>query len=488
MTAIATKIGVAQSDSELVSASRAGNRDAFGQIVRRYQGLISGLVYSACGDLSASEDIAQETFLAAWKSLSGLREPEKLPAWLCQIARHRMLDQRRENKREDARLARAVTQYNPAASPRPDEEAMTAEEREVLWRSLAEIPEPYRETLILYYRQNQSATEVAGALEISEETVRQRLVRGRQMLREQVAAMLERNLVRSAPQPAFASMVVAALPALAMHSATMAGAGGLAKVGTAAKGVSLLSLLAMWAGPIIGLAGGIFGTAQSIRRTQTPRERHFVVRMSVVIWVVVLGAMGLLFGLNYLGRVYHWSSMTNLLVVCGFWVGYGITLTWMILAYRRRHMALRAAEGLWAPPLAPVTPLGQFGIVAATTAASVLWMLVFAISAGDSLSVAIIALAILLLIVFTALVTRRKSAVATARFFTWHAGALGVFTFIMVDWRFQGWLAATRGISIEEAHRRAPLWAMNLLLIIIWGFISSLMWATMGRHSKAQAN
>jgi len=112
MTAIATHVGLAQTDVELVAASRQGNRDAFGQIVRRYQGLISGLIYSSCGDLSASEDIAQETFLAAWKSLSGLREPEKLPAWLCQIARHRMLDQRREAVRENARLARAVTQYD----------------------------------------------------------------------------------------------------------------------------------------------------------------------------------------------------------------------------------------------------------------------------------------------------------------------------------------------------------------------------------------
>src|SRR5436853_3158122 len=143
MTAIATKVGVSKSDAELVAASRAGNREAFGQIVRRYAGLISGLIYSSCGDLSASEDIAQETFLAAWKSLSGLREPQKLAAWLCQIARHRMLDQNRESARENARLARAITKYDATDSPRPDEQAMSAEEREVLWKSLAEIGEPY---------------------------------------------------------------------------------------------------------------------------------------------------------------------------------------------------------------------------------------------------------------------------------------------------------------------------------------------------------
>src|SRR5438132_6011474 len=197
MTAIATTPPT--TDVDLVIASRQGDRNAFGQIVRKYQALIAGLIYSSCGALNTSEDIAQETFLAAWKSLSGLREPSKLPAWLCQIARHRLLDQHRQFAHENARLARTVTHYDRTNAPPPDEEAMTAEEREVLWRSLSEIAEPYRETLILYYRQNQSTADVAAALEITEDTVRQRLARGRAMLREKVAAMLERNLARSAP-------------------------------------------------------------------------------------------------------------------------------------------------------------------------------------------------------------------------------------------------------------------------------------------------
>src|SRR5207237_3369735 len=133
-------------DVDLVIASRRGDRNAFGQIVRKYQALIAGLIYSSCGDLNTSEDVAQETFLAAWKSLSGLREPSKLPAWLCQIARHRLLDQHRQSARENARLARAVTQYDRADGPPPEQEAMSAEEREMLWRSLAEITEHYRET------------------------------------------------------------------------------------------------------------------------------------------------------------------------------------------------------------------------------------------------------------------------------------------------------------------------------------------------------
>src|ERR1044071_4664940 len=76
------------SDTELVAESLSGNRDAFGQIVARYQSLICSLAYSATGNLSQSEDLAQETFLTAWKQLSGLREPGKLRSWLCGIARN----------------------------------------------------------------------------------------------------------------------------------------------------------------------------------------------------------------------------------------------------------------------------------------------------------------------------------------------------------------------------------------------------------------
>jgi DNA-directed RNA polymerase specialized sigma24 family protein len=75
-------------DMQLVNASRAGDRDAFAQIVARYQSLVCSVAYSGTGSLSLSEDVAQDTFVAAWKQLGELREPEKLCAWLCGIARN----------------------------------------------------------------------------------------------------------------------------------------------------------------------------------------------------------------------------------------------------------------------------------------------------------------------------------------------------------------------------------------------------------------
>ena len=61
-------------DEELVAQSLAGNRNAFGEIVRRYQTLICSVAYSATGSLTQSEDLSQETFVTAWKQLAELRE------------------------------------------------------------------------------------------------------------------------------------------------------------------------------------------------------------------------------------------------------------------------------------------------------------------------------------------------------------------------------------------------------------------------------
>src|ERR1700691_2921066 len=90
MTTTETANETGQGDSELVSASRTGSREAFRQIVERYQGLICSLAYSATGSVAVSEDVAQETFISAWKDLDALREPGSLRSWLCGIARNQI--------------------------------------------------------------------------------------------------------------------------------------------------------------------------------------------------------------------------------------------------------------------------------------------------------------------------------------------------------------------------------------------------------------
>lgn len=229
------------SDAELVAQSLTGNKDAFGRIVARYQSLVCSLAYSATGSLSQSEDLAQETFITAWRRLPGLREPEKLRSWLCVISRNLVCDELRRQGREPSHHAESLLELSESASPEPlpVEQTISHEEAAILWRSLEQIPEVYREPLVLFYREHQSIEAVAQNLELTEDAVKQRLSRGRKLLHEQVLAFVEGALERTKPGKAFTLSVVAALPLLAT-TAKSAAVGA-----TAAKGGASLKLLFM---------------------------------------------------------------------------------------------------------------------------------------------------------------------------------------------------------------------------------------------------
>src|SRR2546428_2649271 len=149
------------SDAELVHAARRGDKRAFVEIVARHQTMVCGIALGILGDFAASEDAGQEAFLTAWRKIRELREPERLRAWLAQIARHAALGHRRRQRRHGALEDAADL---PEQSPTPDELAASEEEAALVRDALGKLPEAYREPLILYYRESQSTKAVAVAL------------------------------------------------------------------------------------------------------------------------------------------------------------------------------------------------------------------------------------------------------------------------------------------------------------------------------------
>src|ERR1700722_9294390 len=282
-----------QNDVELVGESLSGNRDAFGQIVARYQSLVCSLAYSATGSLSQSEDGAQETFLAAWKQLAGLREPEKLRAWLCGIARNLINNSLRKQGREPSHRAESLEEISesPSLEPLPVDQIISNEEQAILWRSLERIPEIYREPLVLFYREHQSVEAVAQNLELTEDAVKQRLSRGRKLLHEQVLAFVEGALERTNPGKVFTIGVLAALPVLATSSAKAATvASAAAKGGAAAKGTGLLGILWALAGPLMVLFGNYLPYRMAMADARSDEERR---RIRKVFGTIVAGALAL---------------------------------------------------------------------------------------------------------------------------------------------------------------------------------------------------
>jgi RNA polymerase sigma factor (sigma-70 family) len=296
-------MSAALNDAELVNESLAGNHEAFEQIVARYQALVCSLAYSATGSLSRSEDLAQETFVTAWKQLRDLREPEKLRSWLCRIARNLTYDALRQQGREPSHHAESLDDISesPAPGPLPGEQTISNEEKAILWRSLESIPEIYREPLVLFYREHQSIEAVAEKLELTEDTVKQRLSRGRKMLHEQVLAFVEGALERTNPGKAFTVAVLASLPVVLTTSAKAAIVGVSAAKGVAvAKSAGLVGLLNLILNPLLTFVSLYFGYRMDTESARSPQRREFMARyyriLVICIAVFVLAVLSLIFG------------------------------------------------------------------------------------------------------------------------------------------------------------------------------------------------
>ena len=340
-----TMFTAAPSDADLVQRSLTGGTPAFSEIVARYQTLVCSLTYNATGSLSRSEDLAQEVFLKAWKELRQLREPAKLRPWLCGIARRLTANTRRREGREPVCAAEELEDEHHAAGPGPVEQTISREEEAILWRSLEQIPEAYREPLILFYREDQSVEQVAEALELTEDTARQRLSRGRKLLQEQVALFVEGALRQSTPGRAFTLGVIAALP-LMTASATAATLGATTAKGTAAaKGLGLLGMCSLLLGPIVGCLGAWFGVRASLESAESEQERELIRRQTRQMIALVLGflvVMGV--AMPFEVRIWHDHTAAAIALGAALPILYVVVLVTMILRFKQAHARVRAEE------------------------------------------------------------------------------------------------------------------------------------------------
>lgn len=299
---------------------------AFEEFVRRHQAAVASVAYNICGDVTLSEDIAQEAFLAAWQTSETLREPGKSRAWVCGIARNLAHGEVRRTRRHLTSLQHMSAEDEPVSqSTSVPDSVVRREEESVIWKALEEIPENYRESLILYYREDQSIASIAQSLDITEDTARQRLSRGRDLLRHQVAAVIEGALMKTRPSAAFTASVMAAVAVLsgtakAAIASTGAGIAGsvIAKTATAGAVGGVVGGIAGAAG---GLGGGWLGTWLPAQVAPTNRERlymqNFGKRMFKIAVVVTAIFGSITCGLVYWQAPAGWQLGTTLIFVIG---------------------------------------------------------------------------------------------------------------------------------------------------------------------------
>jgi RNA polymerase sigma factor (sigma-70 family) len=250
-------------ESKLIERSLSGDRDAFGQLVEKYQALVRARALALCGDLEQARDITQEVFVIAWTRLHEVK-PGKLRAFLLAVTRNLVRNLRR--KQREVPLDGEVK----ARQSSPRDRAAAGEGMALLQTALDEIPETLRVPVILYYQSQRSVAEVARMLEISPEAARQRISRGTRRLRADLAPHFEERLQasREPDARAYSLAICALLPAVSRSAS-----GGVSLAGLGKTLAARPALTAVAGGLVVGAT--VLAVARGIEasRKDEPTER-----------------------------------------------------------------------------------------------------------------------------------------------------------------------------------------------------------------------
>jgi RNA polymerase sigma-70 factor (ECF subfamily) len=178
------------SDDTLVSQSQAGNQAAFEELVRRSARWLFARVYLETGDAHRAEDLVQETFLQAWRSIRTLRETSNFRPWLNTIAQRVVIDAARSDARKKrgsgAKQEGDALQSLASNALAPPETVEREDERQRVLATLRSMPEEYRIPLMLRYIGGADYDQIAQQLALSNGSLRGLLQRGLKMLRDRL--------------------------------------------------------------------------------------------------------------------------------------------------------------------------------------------------------------------------------------------------------------------------------------------------------------
>jgi RNA polymerase sigma-70 factor (ECF subfamily) len=175
------------SDEELLTCFRRGQREAFGVLVRRYQGELYGYLRRYLGDSSLAEDVFQNTFLQVYIKVGKYQPGRPVRPWLYTIANHQAIDALRRNgrhqtlslnqEREEGNRAdlRHLLALMESRGPGPVEHAQAEERRQWVRASVDRLPDFLKQVVILAYYQGLRYQEIADILDIPVGTVKSRL-------------------------------------------------------------------------------------------------------------------------------------------------------------------------------------------------------------------------------------------------------------------------------------------------------------------------
>jgi len=172
-------------DAELFQRARAGDREAFREIVVTHQTAALRLATIVCGDSVEANDIVQEAFVRAYRALPAVRSGESLRPWLMRIVANQAKNSVRGRSRRDARIARQAA-LRPATPDAVDTSALSDLDARRLLTVVGRLPENDRAVIAHRFFADMNEAETAAALGIATGTVKSRTSRALKRLRSEL--------------------------------------------------------------------------------------------------------------------------------------------------------------------------------------------------------------------------------------------------------------------------------------------------------------
>ncbi|HMM28032.1 MAG: sigma-70 family RNA polymerase sigma factor [Chloroflexota bacterium] len=190
-------------DGELVARLKAGDQAAYAQLVEEQAARIYRLALRMMGNEADAEDVLQETFLSAFRSIDSFEERSSLSTWLYRIATNAALMRLRRKEPEQVSVDEPLERDDGDLLPRqffdfcclPEDDLLRDEARAEMLRAIEELPATLRSVFVLRDIEGLSTEETANALDLSISAVKSRLMRARLKLRERLSTYFSQGPV-----------------------------------------------------------------------------------------------------------------------------------------------------------------------------------------------------------------------------------------------------------------------------------------------------
>jgi RNA polymerase sigma-70 factor, ECF subfamily len=173
--------GAEQVVEDALERCAAGDRSAFGEILREHQRMVYSLALHFLRNPSMAEDLAQEVFLELYRNLAAIKSGAHLRFWLRKVTCHRSIDRARRGH------GNGMVSLDDVPEPAAAERARDPLLEDKLWRLVASLPHKPRMVLLLRYQEEMELREIAEVMEIPINTVKSSMERALGLLREKLA-------------------------------------------------------------------------------------------------------------------------------------------------------------------------------------------------------------------------------------------------------------------------------------------------------------